>query len=393
MKKLLIILLSLICITNVYAEKVLVTGKVLDYNTLEPIPSVHVFIAGTTFGAITNSEGEFALRLDKYGENVMVVKCIGYYSSTIDLNNLQDNRYLTIKIKPQTYTITETNVVGSDPFRESKFKLFKDRFLGFSKNGRACKILNPNVLRFTGDFNAGNVSKKWHLNVIADSLLLIYNKNLGYEIVYNIAYFNASRDGVAYFGYPLFNDKINAFGNSRKIDRERLHAYEGSKLHFFRALYANRLREEGFEVYKLSSQILKDVKRTTKKMSTITLSEKPDEALFQTDTLLNLSEYLEVKPATNSAVLTIYDAFEVRYIKKREESGYYNYSYLYHGLKRKPGSQISVVRLKTGSTRLFSNGSMEGSDNLITFGYWSYKQLGDQLPYDFTIGTNKQDSD
>jgi hypothetical protein len=45
--------------------------------------------------------------------------------------------------------------------------------------------------------------------------------------------------------------------------------------------------------------------------------------------------------------------------------------------------QVTIVRLRKSTLRFYQNGSCEKPDELITVGYWSYKQLADLLPYNY----------
>ena len=51
----------------------------------------------------------------------------------------------------------------------------------------------------------------------------------------------------SYYGCTVFTEME---GSKRKWERKRKIAYEGSTTHFFTALYAQKLKEEGFKVQK-----------------------------------------------------------------------------------------------------------------------------------------------
>ena len=386
-----IIAFFLIGILSAYSININIKGKVVDYITLKPVSYINVFISGTTYGTISNLEGEFNLELDNLGVNVLVVKGIGYQSTTIALDRAKNQHNILVKVKPKAYGISEVNVAGHDPNKEHKFNIFKNRFLGSSRNARSCEILNANTLHLVGNYERGNVFKKWYLNVSADSFLVIKNEKLGYDITYDLVYFKANAQGASFMGYPLFKDRINKCEDSTLIMANRINSYAGSKLHFFRALYCKQLDEAGFKVYKVKPKALSSVKKSRKYGHIISesLSGHPDTCLFQTDDVLNLYRNLDIDTVSNSAILNTDAVFEVRYLRQSEEMEYQRCKYLYEGIKRKRGSQISIVKLKNGNIKFFQNGSIENSDELTTYGYWSYKQLGDLVPANFNINVKK----
>lgn len=83
--------------------------------------------------------------------------------------------------------------------------------------------------------------------------------------------------------------------------------------------------------------------------------------------------------------LTIDEPFEIRYTGRGEENRYKGFHYYYEGLNRIPKAQVSIVKLKNGHIRFYSNGAIEKPDELISIGYWSYKRLADLLPHNYSV--------
>ncbi len=80
-KKVLIGLLSFLCISMTWAQELTIKGKVIDTNN-EPLPGVNVFVQGTTQGTITDIEGNYSLMVPS-AESVIVFKFIGYRDQEI----------------------------------------------------------------------------------------------------------------------------------------------------------------------------------------------------------------------------------------------------------------------------------------------------------------------
>lgn len=59
--KLPLLLLALESYTSAFCQSDIVSGEVMDMDSGEYIPYVHISIAGTSFGNISNSEGRFEI--------------------------------------------------------------------------------------------------------------------------------------------------------------------------------------------------------------------------------------------------------------------------------------------------------------------------------------------
>jgi hypothetical protein len=139
--------------------------------------------------------------------------------------------------------------------RKQKLKLFKSEFLGMTKLGRSCKILNEAdiVLRYNGNDKV--------LYVFSTNPIIIYNKALAYEVRYDLTdfelrfrYLNPKTDRYTlksghFFGTMFFKD-LNATDQKRSIIRKREKAFGGSVQHFLRALYNEDLKSQDYTVFR-----------------------------------------------------------------------------------------------------------------------------------------------
>ena len=98
-----------------------VTGRVLDQSN-KPIPGVSVTIAGTTIGAVTDSDGRYALNVpDAYTKSKLVFSFIGFTTQEIDIlgkNNInvtltEDNTSLNEVVVVGFGTQKRANVTGA----------------------------------------------------------------------------------------------------------------------------------------------------------------------------------------------------------------------------------------------------------------------------------------
>lgn len=102
----------LILMGAVYAQKITVSGKVLDKETKEPLPFASVWIKGKPIGTITNLQGEFDFHLpQEYRNEMMVISMLGYLSYESPVWSLL-NQSLVIELEETTQILNE--VVVSD---------------------------------------------------------------------------------------------------------------------------------------------------------------------------------------------------------------------------------------------------------------------------------------
>lgn len=71
MNRILGLFLLVILISPKVDAQQLITGKVVDAETLEPLAAAHIIIKGTYKGTIANADGEFTLRVDSLPATIM----------------------------------------------------------------------------------------------------------------------------------------------------------------------------------------------------------------------------------------------------------------------------------------------------------------------------------
>lgn len=101
-----------------YAQTGAIAGKVIDADDREPLIGVNIIIRGTTFGTITDFDGEYAIRNIRPGEYSIEFRYIGYESTLytgIRVNAGETTR-LDLALNQQAITASEEVViVGERP--------------------------------------------------------------------------------------------------------------------------------------------------------------------------------------------------------------------------------------------------------------------------------------
>ena len=89
-----------------------ILGDVVDENG-QPMPGATVRVLGTTFGAGTDSDGEFVIRLENAKEYTLLVSFIGYESQEVKAVPAVRPLRLHIRLVPSSNQLNDVVVTGS----------------------------------------------------------------------------------------------------------------------------------------------------------------------------------------------------------------------------------------------------------------------------------------
>jgi len=228
---------------SLIAQSGIITGIVTESSTGEPLHSVNVFLSNATKGTQTNMDGAFSLTNIKAGQYDLVVSCIGFrtFSQRVTVNNNLQN--ISIQLEKKVVELKEV-VIGKDPDWARNYQVFKRVFIGSTENAPLCTIVNPKAVHLYFD------KEVKRLEASSDEFLIVENRGLGYRLKYLIKEFEwTSKTGMLYYsGQVLFEDLKGSNAQVKRWQKNRLHTYLGSNMHFLRSIKANRLLENGFLV-------------------------------------------------------------------------------------------------------------------------------------------------
>jgi hypothetical protein len=250
--KRIVLLLILICfLQDGYTQ--IIHGTVIDKSTNSKINFASIYINGTSIGTYSDQNGSFELDITKYGSLPLTISALGYYSVT--LTDFITEKNLEVYMTPKTFVLNEVVVSAKSLIKERKanLKLFRNQFLGTSANGQKCVITNENDISF--DY----YSSRDTLKAFASKPIIIYNNALGYKITYfldKFEYYKKSKSFL-YKGSAFFTeDMADEMTQKKFFDKRRKSAYLGSRSHFFRSLWTNTLKSNGFIVKNTEGKIL-----------------------------------------------------------------------------------------------------------------------------------------
>ena len=332
-----------------------VSGRIIDSASKEPLVGASVYCQNTTVGTVTNKDGQFSLSL-KSGGYELIISFTGYQTKQIQISQA-DNNIPAIEMVKEDKSLGEVIVKTSNEVKDGWEKygsFFLDHFIGTTPNASRTKLQNPEVLHFY------LLKKSNKLRVLATEPLLIENKALGYQLRYQldsfIYYYNT--DINSYRGFCLYSELEGSDSLRQAWTANRKNAYYGSKLHFMRSYYDSAVVEEGFAI---------DMLEENNDRNFTQISSPYDTTYYGAlDSTLQIEVWFPRK-------------ISVTYSKKKPEPEYLKQ----HKLPKNVAIQISYIDLKD-AIAIKENGYYYDQKYWINQGYWGWKNLADQLPYDYT---------
>src|SRR4030095_1024165 len=236
---------------NLHAQQAeyIITGKVIDQSTQLPLAGASVFCQNTTIGVISNSEGNFTLRLPNGGYD-LIISYTGYETFQQRISSENATTPLSIELKKQDKSLQEVAVVGTNEVADGWTKygqVFLANFIGTTTNAALCKLENRDSLHFYYS------KRRNKLKILTNSELVIVNNALGYKIRYQLdSFVHEYANGISTFsGYPLFEEMDGSDSQKVVWNTNRIKAYNGSRMHFMRSWYDSSLANQGFVIERM----------------------------------------------------------------------------------------------------------------------------------------------
>ena len=100
-------------------------GKIIDSETKQPIVFANVYVSGTSIGTVSNSDGEFILKVPiaNFNDNVSIAY-IGYKTYEGAISKLDEKNNL-FKLNKDPFAIKEVIIRTDDPLKLLKMALNK----------------------------------------------------------------------------------------------------------------------------------------------------------------------------------------------------------------------------------------------------------------------------
>jgi hypothetical protein len=347
------------------------SGTVADEQN-QPVPTATVFISGTEKITTTDNNGLFTFSNLKPGAYQVIIKMLGYAPATQNVMVRQDNVNIQVVLIVEAIGLKEITIGGKDVKWDEKYELFKENFLGISKYGRNCKILNPKVLSLKRDRKTATLEAK------TDDFLIIDNPQLGYKIKYLLKAFEYHYNtGIAnYDGDAYFEEMKGTPEQKQKWRANRLKVYQGSLMHFLRSVYAGRhvAEKEGFGVRLMLPQPMD--------ISTDELNERMrppvlvDSRPVRFEKLVDVVDTSFIALKFSPGLMIVYNPKKVAANKVVEfaEDGTATMAL---------AGNASILQLALTNAIIDSRGNFTDYRAFLMRGRWGEMRLGDQLPFEY----------
>lgn len=378
-----------------------ISGTVYDQDNI-PLEEASVYINNTSIGTTTNNEGFFELTV-KEGTYEIIVSYVGFETKKYPLNTKTYKNPIQFKLvsiySKLDEVVIKKKVKRRLSAREKVYKKrFEKKFLGESKLGKNCELLNENAL----DFEYGEYSHT--LEAWTSEPLQIINKNLGYKISYDLIHFKLTPTDVNYLGNVRYEELQGSEKDRKKWKKNRLKAYRGSTMHFLRSVMKGTVKEEGFVVdqferkpnakrpsYKEIVEAKKLVDRNAVLQRDPFRPEAPDSKVLKAKRILErskLPEFIDKVTKKNLDAkdytliyegehnLVFSDYLRVTYTKEATDRNY-------DAKKRNSKAQISLILLYKKVVEIRKSGIFKKPLDVFLQGYWAFEKVGDALPLDY----------
>ncbi len=339
------------------ADRVTLTGSVVDEATGEPLTGAHVFIAASMMGTATDTRGRFVIDHVPTGAHRLYVSMLGYEAASQDtlLRKAQGSYAFSFRLTPMVVELGEVTVSAKESRRWHRRLLrFQRLFLGETTNAALTTIVNPEVLSF---------DSKWgKLTAMASRPLIIENRALGYRTQYFLKEFIHSGNTVKYDGEPLFEELEPESDEEAALwQRNRRIAFFGSFRHYMLALLGGRWEQEGFVTYRRPT--LDRLHSTSNR--------------FGADP----RRLLRDGPTPEEKELHFGGFLEVLYIHEHEEEAFLRWQG--RSGRHSPGNQRSWMKLNSGPTLVDQTGEVIDPYGVTVYGYFAFERIADELPKEY----------
>ncbi len=246
------LLAAILCLFSlIVSAQVTITGKVVNRSDQKPVADASVYVNNSGIGTRTDANGSFALTIYSNAAEIIVTH-ISFEKQSVAFKATRANESLKVEMEPRVQSMESVIVRTKNKETWAKWKdLFIESFLGKSEFARKCTILNHEVIWFRYNKKTQTIIAK------AREPIIIENKALGFMVSFDLDSFSYSfQTNLVYRLGSSFFTPIKPASKDEAQDQavNRLIAYRGSKMHFFRSVFADNYKKEGFTVYKFSAR-------------------------------------------------------------------------------------------------------------------------------------------
>lgn len=384
-------LLGLLTLAGPTVAQTTVSGTVRDSLTQQPLPFASVFLANTTRGATTDERGRYVLAAVPAGHYELAATYLGYQLRQRNIVVGSAPLVADISLPASAHALAEV-VVRPNPHREADYQRFLELFLGTSTRARQCRVRDPDAVQVYYD------AERRELTAMVPHKLEVDNLALGYRVTFYDLDFRAdfASGTVSALSHMAFRELPGSPARQRRWVAARRQAYLGSYLHFLRAVQANAVAAEGFEVRKLRRVPNRRYARADSIRQASNRAGHYGQAAVPDSIWRQLKEppifaylYRPLLPpdslrrvAGGRVYLRFHDLLAIDYPRAVPDANY-----------QAPGQSLAALRVQGSilhlsevpEAELDASGTPVRPLEVFTEGYWGFEQMGDSLPLDYEV--------
>lgn len=381
------------------------SGVVQDSVTHEPLAFASVFLANTTLGTTTTEQGTFEFARVPKGTYDVVGSYVGYRlgKQSLTVGAAAAPQQVTLRLASTGNQLGEV-VVKPAPNKPEDFQKFTELLLGQSTFSGQCHISNPDQVHVLYDDSTKELTAR------TKEFVQIDNDALGYRLKYYGLYFNYDEEeqSITYYGAPVFQELTPRDEAQRQQwAANRATAYTGSFMHFLRAVYTNRVRQEGFVAQQVRDAPNPRFARATIQRRAL-LARHPD-GTFTAAERDSLARWDRVPPAVATLYPKARPIDSLRRVSADKQHAYLRFTGelrvthfgeapdpRYGGVLAVPvpasapylaKRQVSRLKLTDGEAEIQADGSLLNPLEVSLGDYWGFEKIGEFLPYDYVPPT------
>ncbi|MEI7733918.1 MAG: hypothetical protein WCI49_00570 [Ferruginibacter sp.] len=339
-----------------------IQGRIVDDSTGLPVPNSSIYLNRTTFQTRSNVRGEFKLEVAGVNSGELIVCAAGYECFAYNPGfSGAGNKFFTFKLIKKE--LKKESITFPDIFKKAALHNFMESLLGITAEAAACTIENLESVYFVKG-KSENITYAF-----ADTPLIITNKLLGYEIVYDLIEFGDDNFNENYFtAYYWYRD----IGNKRQFIKQRQRNYFGSTQHFFHSLIERNLYGQGFSIFRMKQAA------DTSNLPPYTDYTQVNPNSFEAITPV---VFLFIDSISNEYYLKFSREIIVQYDKTPHAVDYLSEQGFVTGLSKK--GFTASIRLLAGTVGIDSKGIIAEPLSVNYGGFWIYEKLANQLPLNY----------
>ncbi|HVW94600.1 MAG TPA: carboxypeptidase-like regulatory domain-containing protein [Mucilaginibacter sp.] len=337
-----------------------ISGQVLNGNDKSPVAHASVFLNNSVVGTTTADNGTFTLSEVRPGQYDLVVSCVGYETLHQAVIVNSSIKLPDLILAPKTLMLDEVRIKPKQDWAKN-YETFKRLFFGTTEFARQCKITTkglPDMLDLDFDKTTDVFTAR------SDDFMEIENKALGYYIRYYLNSLTYDYKTRLFYveGTAAFSEMTGSKSQTHRWKKNREKAYEGSSMHFLRAVVSNSLAEEGFRALRL-------IRKTDTAHKTLnghffnTLIEKP----------LDIADFTRLTDVQGEFALSFSDCLYVEYNKKNAHKASADWS----------EAAITTLIFNEPYSFFDSNGIIINPASVSFNGNWGQRLMADLLPVDY----------